>query len=134
MMESVCTGFVFGKRPDGTRTVSGVDCRHAPLAHEKGRCSMSSALPGSKSFGTETQPSPGAFSVSLVRRWEKSKSLFHMRNRKSVAKVTQTGRRSLRWPMSRLGGCGSWLAGCQGKVFGLKLVGGDGFEPPTLSV
>jgi len=22
-MESLCTGFVFGKRPDGTRTVSG---------------------------------------------------------------------------------------------------------------
>jgi hypothetical protein len=28
MIESVCTGFVFGKRPDGTRTVSGPDCRH----------------------------------------------------------------------------------------------------------
>ena len=51
MMESVCTGFVFGKRPDGTRTVSGVDCRHAPLGHEKGRCSMSSGLPGSKFIG-----------------------------------------------------------------------------------
>ena len=23
MIESVCTGFVFGRRPDGTRTVSG---------------------------------------------------------------------------------------------------------------
>src|SRR5258707_12296176 len=52
----------------------------------------------------------------------KSKSLFHVRNRKSVAKVTQTGRRSLRRPMSRLGGCGSWLAGYQVKVFGLELV------------
>jgi hypothetical protein len=28
MMESVCTGFVFGKRPDGTSAVSGPGCRH----------------------------------------------------------------------------------------------------------
>jgi hypothetical protein len=28
MMESVCTGFVFGKRPDGTGTVSRPGCRH----------------------------------------------------------------------------------------------------------
>jgi hypothetical protein len=59
---------------------------------EKGRCSMSSGLPGSKSLGTETQPSPGPFSVSPVRRREESKSLFRPRNRKSVAQLTQAVR------------------------------------------
>jgi len=28
MIEPVCAGFVFAKRPNGTRTVSGPDCRH----------------------------------------------------------------------------------------------------------
>jgi hypothetical protein len=53
---------------------------------------MSSGLPGSKSLGTETQPSPGPFSVSPVRRREESKSLFRPRNRKSVAQLTQAVR------------------------------------------
>ena len=43
MIESVCTGFVFGRRPDGTRTVSRPDCRHDQIdaltsAHQLSKC------------------------------------------------------------------------------------------------
>jgi hypothetical protein len=31
MIQSVCTGFVVAKRPDGTRIVSALDCRHDPI-------------------------------------------------------------------------------------------------------
>ena len=31
MIQSVCTGFVVAKRPDGTRIVSAPDCRHDPI-------------------------------------------------------------------------------------------------------
>jgi len=31
MIQPVCTGFVVGKRPDGTRTVSAPDCHHDPI-------------------------------------------------------------------------------------------------------
>jgi hypothetical protein len=37
MIESVCTGFVFGKRPDGTRTTSGPDCRYDQIDAVSGR-------------------------------------------------------------------------------------------------
>jgi hypothetical protein len=31
MIQSVCTGFVVAKRPDGTRIVSAPDYRHDPI-------------------------------------------------------------------------------------------------------
>ena len=43
MMESLCTGFVFGKRPDGTGAVSRPYCRHDQIdaltsAHQLSKC------------------------------------------------------------------------------------------------